>query len=104
MQNETPQNQDIDPAVTTRPEDLFGPEPDPNVTTHPEDLFGPEPAEKPTTIPEYDLDAPLDRPPDMSGETTTIPEWNLGRPSEPVTIDLAVPSAEDAWDTVSGWF
>jgi hypothetical protein len=39
---------------------------------------------------------------DSSGPVIT--DWELGRPSEPVTIDLAALSAEDAWDTVSGWF
>jgi hypothetical protein len=92
-QNETPQNQDIDPAVTMSSDDLLGS--DPNVTMYPEDLLGPEPAEEPnpnvTMRPEDLLDP---EEPDLD---EVIYDWGLGRPSEgPETIDIAAPSAVEA--------
>jgi hypothetical protein len=139
--NETPQNQDIDPAVTMHPEDLL----DPEVAEEPviEDWGLGRPSEG---VPGYAIINPdgsiiegldasdfepiedwgLGRPsegdqqyvinPDGSLDPI-ITDWGLGRPSEgdpqyninpdgTVTqiIDLAAPSAEDAWDEISSWW
>jgi hypothetical protein len=82
-QNETPQNQDIDPAVTMSSDDLVGW--DPNVTMRPEDLLGPEPAQEPNpnvTMHPEDL---LDPEP---AEEPVIDDWGLGRPSGPEPISF----------------
>ena len=83
-------------------DDLVGS--DPNATIHPEDLFDPETTEIIEVDPSAE-EGPMNYIQPYVGDQQyeiievdssepVITDWELGRPSEPVTIDLAAPSAE----------